>query len=481
MMKKVLIVGANGYVGVRLTYRLAEKGIKVIAFVRNLNRLKVPSHLQDKIEVIEGDLLQRISLNIIPDDIDCAYYFVHSLSSKNNKFFDLEAKSAENFVDRVSKTQCKKIVYLSGLSGKNPKSEHMKSRSQVGEILSGGLIPVVNLQAGIIIGSGSASFELMRDLVEKLPVMIAPRWINSKCQPIGISDVLYYLDELISVDITKNTIFEIGGPDKLSYKEMMKIFSEVRGLKRWFISVPVLTPRLSSLWLVLVTSSNLYLAKRLIESLRSDAICSNNDIEKMIPHKCLSYKETIGRAFDKIEQNHILSSWKDAVNKPGDNLLVDSYIQVPEFGCLNNIQIRNYTNAKEKILSKLWAIGGNNGWYYMNWAWRIRGVIDKLVGGVGLRRGRRSPKDLEAGDALDFWRVVKSNKETGELILYAEMKLPGEAWLSWDIKEIEGKVQIKQIATFRPKGLFGRIYWYSLWPVHLFIFKGLCNKIGRGD
>lgn len=480
-MEKVLIVGANGYVGARLCAQLAENGKQVVAFVRNKDRLKLPKHLRDKIEVVEGDLLQRKSLDIIPEDIDCVYYLVHSLASVYKNFAELEEKSARYFLDRIEKTKAKKIIYLSGLSAKGKKSEHMRSRHKVEEVLVEGSIPVVGIRAGIIIGSGSASFELIRDLVEKLPIMIAPRWINSKCQPIGIADVLFYLEQIGNLDIKENKRLDIGGPERLSYKEMMMGYARVRGLKRSIFTVPVLTPRLSSLWLVLVTSTNLYIAKRLIESLKSDAVCEDLSIGSLVPHQCLSYKEMLERAFDKIEQNNILSSWKDAVNKSSINLLVDSYIQVPEFGCKRDVQVRKYNRSKEEIIHRLWTIGGRNGWYYMDWAWSIRGVIDKFVGGVGLRRGRRSAEDLETGDALDFWRVIKSDKEKGKLVLYAEMKLPGEAWLSWTIKQKEdGKVQIKQIATFRPKGVLGRLYWYAMWPFHIFVFKGLCNKIGNG-
>jgi uncharacterized protein YbjT (DUF2867 family) len=479
MKKKVLIVGANGYIGVRLIHTLAEKGVDIVAFVRNKQRLKILKHLKDKVEIIEGDLLQRRSLDIIPDDIECAYYLVHSLTSKNEKFADLEEKSARYFLSKIEQTKAKKIVYLSGLSLEPSKSLHMQSRHKVGEILAGGKIPVVNFQAAIVIGSGSASFEIMRDLVEKLPIMIAPKWVVSKCQPIGIYDVLYYLEKIYDVECKKNVTYEIGGPDILTYKEMLLALAKIRGLKRWIFIVPVLTPRLSSLWLYFVTSTNLYLAKRLVESLKTDAVCKGNSIEKVIPHKCLSYEETLIKAFDKIEQNQILSSWKDALNQNAVNLLMDSYIDVPEFGCLKDIQIRNYKSCKKDVTEKLWSIGGDNGWFYMDWAWKIRGVIDKLVAGIGLRRGRRSPIDLKTGDALDFWRVLKADKENGELILYAEMKLPGEAWLSWKIDEDGSGVKITQIATFRPKGIFGRLYWYSLFPIHIFIFKGMCDKIGK--
>ena len=478
--KKVLVAGANGYVGSRLCYKLAEMGFTVIALVRNKQRFTVDADEYNNIEVIEADLLQKKSLDIIPNDIHCAFYLVHSLSAKEKKFYDLEEKSAVYFKERMEEIAAEKIVYLSGLSGDNPQSDHMRSRDRVGNVLASGKVPVVNFQAGIIIGSGSASFELMRDLVEKLPLMIAPRWVSSKCQPVGISDVLYYLESIIAVKVTKNRVYQIGGPDILSYKEMLLIFAKERGLKRFIFSVPVLTPHLSSLWLYFVTSTNLYLAKRLVKSLTGDAVCTDSSIQAILPHTCLSYQESIQRAFDKIEQNHIFSSWKDALNASGVLPSFDRHVQVPLHGCLKNIQRRSYSTSRDKVVAKLWSIGGKNGWYYMSWAWRIRGYVDKLFGGVGLRRGRRSPVDLKNGEALDFWRVIKSDKENGDLLLFAEMKLPGEAWLEWHIKEEGGAVYIDQTATFRPKGVLGRLYWYSLWPVHIFIFRGLCNQIGRG-
>lgn len=478
--QKVLVAGANGYVGSRLCYKLAEKGFRVIALVRNKERFTLHPKVHENIEVIECDLLQKRSLNIIPKDIVSAYYLVHSLSAEEKKFYELEEKSAIHFTQQMEEIGASKIIYLSGLSGDNPISDHMQSRDRVGKILAAGKVPVINFQAGIIIGSGSASFELMRDLVEKLPVMIAPRWVSSKCQSIGIEDVLYYLEHAIGLECKKNQVLQIGGPETFSYKEMLYILAEERGLKRWIFSVPVLTPRLSSHWLYFITSTNLYLAKRLVASLSGDAVCTNRDVDKVLPHKCLDYRKTIQRAFDKIEQNHVLSSWKDALNVSGAMPYFDQYMHAPEHGCLKNTQVLTYSTPRQVVLDKLWSIGGKNGWLYMDWAWKIRGFVDKLFGGVGLRRGRRSPTDLKNGEALDFWRVIKSDKENGKLLLYAEMRLPGEAWLGWEVKEKEGLVEINQVATFRPKGVLGRLYWYSLWPVHIFIFRGLCNKIGRG-
>lgn len=475
----MLVVGANGYVGSRLVNHLVEDGQRVVALVRSKDRFIYPDVIKDRIEVIECDLLDLKSLEKIPEDIKCAFYLVHSLSSSKEKFYDLEATSAHNFRERILKTEAKKIVYLSGLSVGDQKSEHMRSRHNVTEILGNSHIPLVTFKAGIVIGAGSASFELMRDLVEKVPLMIAPRWVSSKCQPIGIVDVLYYLTRVVDVPIDKDLDLEIGGPETLTYKEMLYRFAKMRGLKRLIISVPVLTPRLSSYWLYFVTSSNMFLAKRLIDSLKTDAICSHKEIDKILPHKCLSYEETLHRAFDKIEQNHVASSWKDALNYSRIKPHMDGYINVPEFGCLKDKQQESSKRSRNEVISKIWSIGGKNGWYYWNWAWRIRGLMDKAVGGVGLRRGRRNPTELENGDSLDFWRVIKSDKENGHLLLYAEMKVPGEAWLEWFVEDEDGQTKVRQIATFRPKGLAGRLYWYASFPFHLFIFKGLCRAVTR--
>lgn len=475
--KRVVIAGANGYVGSRLAYRLAEKGIEVIALVRNKQRFTIHTNIHKNIEVIECDFLDKASLEKIPTSISIAYYLVHSMSEKEKNFSELEERSVTNFLEAMRIRGPEKIVYLSGLSGKNAVSDHMKSRDKVGEILNAGPVPIINFQAGIIIGSGSASFEIIRDIVEKLPVMIAPKWVSSKCQPIGIFDVLYYLESIHDIGVESGT-YQIGGPDVLTYKQMLLIFAKIRHLKRWIISIPLLTPNLSSKWLYFVTSTNLYLAKRLVNSLTNDAVCTEFKINQILPHKCLSYEEAIKLAFDKIEQNHVLSSWKDALNQSSLNPRFDDYIHVPTHGCLKNIQIGIYHSTKKKVIDRLWAIGGKNGWYYMDWAWRIRGKIDKFAGGVGLRRGRKSPTELEKGGSLDFWRVIKSDKVEGHLLLYAEMKLPGEAWLEWKITEVNNLVQITQTATFRPKGVLGRLYWYALIPFHLFIFKGMCNKIG---
>lgn len=470
---KILLTGANGYIGKQLlTVLVNQEGHQVIALVRSKYRLKLPQQLADQIEVVEGDLTKPESLQKIPKDVDAAYYLVHSMSASAKGFQELEAASAQHFADWVKSSTAKQIIYLSGLSSDRNLSPHFRSRLRVEEILGESGIPLTILRAGIIIGSGSASFEIIRDLVEKLPVMIAPKWVKNRCQPIAIRDVLFYLVGVLDHPECMNQVFEVGGPNQLNYKQMLLEFAEVRNLKRWIITVPVLTPRLSSYWLYFVTSTNFALARSLVDSLKNEAVCSEDRIQKILPRDCLTYKEAIEKAFVMIEQNAIISSWKDALVSGVIHTQLKDFIEVPKDGCVKESLRRTFTN-REGVIRKIWSIGGKNGWYYMNWAWKLRGFVDKIFGGVGLDRGRRSPTELYAGDSLDFWRVLLADKENGHLLLYAEMLVPGEAWLEF---KIEGD-ELLQEATFRPRGVLGRFYWYALYPIHHFIFRGMLKQI----
>jgi len=469
---KVLITGAGGYIGTRLMHKLAESGHNIYALVRSARRLKIPAHLTN-ITPIEGDLLNPESLQNIPQDIDAAYFLVHSMGHAPKGFASLEETCAQNFCAAIEKTNAKQIIYLSGLGSDKAQSEHMKSRFHVEQILKNSSIPLTTLRAGIIIGSGSISFEIIRDLVEKLPLMVAPKWVNSKCQPIAIRDILYYLENVLGNAKCQDKTFDIGGPDILQYKDMLLQFAKCRSLKRHIITVPVLTPHLSSLWLFFITKANFSTTQALVNSLKYDAISNENSIHTILPHDCLSYEQAIQNAFEKIEQNAVLSSWKDAISGSRLKPHLTAYIEVPEHGCYQDKQTLAITHAREDAIEKLWSIGGKNGWFVMNWAWKLRGLIDRCVGGVGLRRGRTHPTELSPGDALDFWRVVAADKQKGYLLLYAEMRLPGEAWLEWKISENE----IHQTATFRPRGLLGRLYWYAMLPFHKPIFTGLIKSL----
>lgn len=470
---KILLTGATGYIGKRLLPVLVNSGHEVVCCVRDVKRLAIPPNLQSRIEIVQIDLLDKASLKNIPKDIDGAFYLVHSMSASSD-YLDLEKQSAINFRIAINQTNAQHVVYLSGIINESELSTHLASRKNVEIELAKGNYNFTTLRAGIIIGSGSASFEIMRDLVEKLPIMITPKWLNTKCQPIGISDVIHILSKTIFNPKTFNRDFDIGGPDILSYKEMLLEFANVRHLKRYILVVPVMTPKLSSYWLYFVTSTSYKLAVALVSSMKVEVVCRNNEINNILGITPISYRQALERAFSKIETNEVISSWKDAFISSDLNLNISAYINVPSHGCFKDIREKTISNPTECI-EKIWSIGGENGWYYANWLWRLRGGLDKLFGGVGLRRGRTSKNSLNTGDTLDFWRVLYANKQKGCLILYAEMKLPGEAWLEFRIEENK----LTQTATYRPRGLFGRLYWYAVLPFHAFIFKGMINEITK--
>ena len=470
---KILLTGATGYIGKRILPALVRDGHHIVCCVRDKSRFNPPKSLEANISVIEIDLLKIETLSRIPDDIDAAYYLVHSMSTSDD-YKKLEQESAINFREALLNKNVQQVIYLSGIVNEINLSKHLLSRKTVEDELEKGNYSLTCLRAGIIVGSGSASFEIMRDLVEKLPVMITPKWLLTKCQPIGISDVQTFLTMSLFNKETYNRNFDIGCDDILSYKEMLLAFAEVRNLKRLIITVPVLTPRLSSYWLYFVTSTSYKLARSLVESMKVEVVCRNNEINKILDVKPISYKEALRKAFETIENNEVVSSWKDSYSSSEIKMNTSEFISVPEYGCFKDSRNREIQNYKFSI-DKIWSIGGENGWYYGNWLWRIRGFLDKLFGGVGLRRGRTNKQTISVGDALDFWRVIYADKKEGRLLLFAEMKLPGEAWLEFKITDNK----IVQTATFRPLGLAGRLYWFSVYPFHGLIFKGMINKISQ--
>lgn len=472
---KILLTGANGYIGKRLLPLLAEQDHHIYCCVRDKSRFSPPASLADSITVLELDLSVPESLNAIPVDIDAAYYLVHSMSSSLD-YKKLEQKCAENFRNRISETDANHVIYLSGIANEEVLSEHLSSRKNVENELAKGTYHFTCFRAGIIVGSGSASFEIIRDLVEKLPVMITPKWLLTKCQPIGVSDVLSFLVKGLNNKKVFDQDFDIGSPDILTYKEMLLQFAEVRGLKRKIWTVPIMTPRLSSYWLYFVTSTSYNLATSLVDSMKVKVVCRDSRINKLLDIQPIRYKEAIQRAFNKIEENNIISSWKDSYISSGINFEISDFVRVPEYGTLQDKRKLAIHNRRFTI-DRIWGLGGDNGWYYGNFLWKIRGYLDKLVGGVGLRRGRTNPKTLNTGDALDFWRVLYANREEGRLLLLAEMKLPGEAWLEFKIENDH----LVQTATFRPKGLAGRLYWFLVYPFHGFIFKGMLNELTKSE
>lgn len=470
---KILLTGATGYIAQRLLPVLLENGHEVICSVRDKNRFNRRNQLTSNLSVIEADFLNTESLQQIPTDIDVAYYLIHSMSTQNGDFENLEGICATNFKNRIEQTNAKQVIYLSGISNADELSKHLSSRKNVETVLSGSKFALTTLRAGIIIGSGSASFEIIRDLVEKLPFMITPRWLKTKCQPIAIRNVVEFLIAVIGKTDTYDNIYDIGGPDVLSYKEMLLRFAKIRGLKRRIVIVPVMTPKISSYWLYFVTSTSFALAKNLVNSMKIEVICKPNNLASLLGIQLIDYDTSIQLAFDKIEQNQVLSSWKDAQTSDIFSKGISKLIEVPVNGCFKDIRTVTVANSNA-ALDKIWAIGGKTGWYYGNWLWETRGFFDQLAGGVGMRRGRKSETEIFSGDALDFWRVLIANKEEKRLLLYAEMKLPGEAWLEFKIDENN---TLTQTATFRPLGLMGRLYWYSVLPFHELIFKGMINKI----
>lgn len=476
---KVLLTGATGYIGKRLIPVLIQSGHEIIAVTRDRNRLNLPANQMEKIHVIEGDLLNSHSEIDFPESVDVAFYLVHSMSGSINKFYEQEAKSAENFVSLLNKTSVKQIIYLSGLGNDEKLSEHLSSRQNVEEILGSANAALTVLRAGIIIGSGSASFEIMRDLVEKLPVMIAPKWLTSLCQPIAVRNIVQYLTGVMLLEKAFDRTFDVGGEEVFTYKQMLLKFAKVRKLKRLIISVPVMTPRLSSYWLYFVTATSYKLAVNLVDSLKIDVVCENDDIRKLVPVEIIPYEEAINLAFERVEQNMVLSSWKNAVDGQLSNTHLDEFVKVPQYGCAKVVKKRPIVGDVERIKDNIWRIGGDHGWYYGTWLWRFRGFLDKMVGGVGLRRGRSNPDKINTGDALDFWRVIFAAEDRTRLLLYAEMRLPGEAWLEFTISQNDNKTELVQVATFRPRGVWGRLYWYLSWPFHLFIFPGMIRKIVR--
>ena len=468
---RILLTGATGYIGKRLLPVLLNKGHHVTCLVRDKQRCVFSESITKSIEIIEGDLLHNESLDTIPKDIDIAYYLVHSMSDSRD-YEEHEKTSAKNFREQLNKTTVKQVIYLSGIVNDQSLSKHLKSRLTVEEELAKGNYSLTTLRAGIIIGSGSASFEIIRDLVEKLPVMVAPRWLKTRCQPIAIKDVIKLLERSINNPDVFNNSFDIGGTEILTYKQMLLGYAKVRGLKRWILTVPVMTPNFSSYWLYFVTSTSYKLATSLVDSMRVEVIARDDKLTKLFNMQLLSYEESLQRAFIRIEQNEIISSWKDSFVSGQLFGQLSDFINVPKYGCYTDVRVME-APRKENAIEKIWRIGGKTGWYYGNWLWQLRGFMDKLAGGVGLRRGRTNEDSISAGDAIDFWRVIYANKTEGRLLLYAEMKLPGEAWLEFKFREN----QLIQTATFRPKGIWGRNYWYLVMPIHEFVFKGLISRI----
>ena len=472
--KKILVTGSSGYVGGRLVSKLLKKGYSVRVLVRN------PERINDKlwyneVDVFKGNVLDENSLVGALKDIDVAYYLIHSMEA-NKDFVKSDIIGASNFAKFANEEKIEKIIYLGGLARENAKlSSHLKSRIDTGKELSKYGVKVIEFRANVIVGSGSLSFEMIRNLTERIPIMICPQWVYTKTQPIAIANVLDYLLGALNVEISKATVIEIGGKDVLTYGEMIKKYAKIRGLKRYLVPVPVLTPKLSSYWVHWTTPLSANITKPLVEGLKNESVVRDKKARFMFPNiDLLSYNKAVEDAVLNLDKKSIETSWSDSLTSSnGNDNKVNSVMREGLIIETRKIQINS---SSENIFKTVSSIGGDNGWFYANFLWSLRGYLDLLFGGVGLRRGRRHPSNLKQGDALDFWRVEKIilNKL---LRLKAEMKLPGKAWLEYELVEDKNSINLFQRAYFMPTGLFGLIYWYSLYPLHKIIFKGLINAI----
>ena len=472
---RVLLTGANGYIGMRLLPLLVAAGHEVICCVRNPKRFFIPKELQQKTQVVKVDFLKEVNTSNFPTAIDVAYYLIHSMSSSTEDFDRMEAISAENFNTYMAFSKTKQVIYLSGIVNDNHLSKHLQSRKNVEQLLYNGPSAITVLRAGIIVGSGSSSFEIVRDLCEKLPLMITPKWVNTKTQPIGIRDVLKFLTGVFMNPKCFNQSFDIAGPNVITYKEMLLLYAKNRGLSLHIFTLPIMTPKLSSYWLFFVTSTSYKLAINLVDSMKVPVVAKDKKLQKILDFKPMTYMHALELAFIKIEQNQVVSSWKDSKVSGRFQKSLQKYVTVPQNGCLSDYKFTKVKDT-EKALYRIWSIGGNTGWYYGDWMWNIRGHLDKLVGGVGSRRGRTHEDRINSGDVIDFWRVLVADKDEKRLLLFAEMRLPGEAWLEF---RIDKNNVLHQTATFRPKGLLGRMYWFSLVPFHYFIFNGMLKRIAK--
>lgn len=432
---------------------------------------------RSEVEVVQGDVLDLDSLHAAMADCDAAFYLIHSMDDSGEDFKERDRSAAKNFADSADDAGLSRIVYLGGLGEGSDLSDHLASRQEVGEILASGPTPVTELRAAVIIGSGSVSFEMLRYLTEVLPVMVTPKWVRSVCQPIAIADVLRILTHAIEDTSGVSSIRRIGGPDRLTYEQMMRIYAEAAGLpRRLIIPVPVLSPKLSSHWVGLVTPLPTGVAKPLVESLRIEVTVDDNSYAEGVVGDLIDYREAVTRALEHSESLDVSTRWSDTADSAARALPGD-----PEWAGGSVLVDRQVVSSGAGPEDLYWAfarIGGTFGYYTMNWAWALRGLIDSLVGGVGLRRGRRHPQDIRQGEALDFWRVVEV--EAGRrLQLYAEMRLPGEAWLTFTAEPDGAGCRLEQKAVFVPRGLFGRLYWWAMLPFHVAIFRVMATRIAR--
>jgi len=470
---RILVTGATGYVGGRLRSRLESAGYRVRCMARRPETLE--SRVGPATEVVQGDVLRIDSLRQALHGVDIAYYLVHSMGA-GSEFEERDRRGAQNFAEAARAAGVRRIVYLGGLGGENGElSAHLRSRNEVGRILRESEVPTIEFRASIVLGSGSLSFEMIRSLVEKLPVMITPSWVQVRAQPIAIDDLLDYLLAALDYELRESCVFEIGGADQVSYGQLMREYARQRGLRRIMFPVPVLTPWLSSLWLGLVTPLYARIGRKLIESIRNSTVVENPSALAAFPVRPRGMSEAISAALRNEEREMAETRWYDAVSSAG---LSKGWAGTRFRNRIIDARSLELQLPPERAFAPIRRIGGRTGWYAYNWLWRLRGAMDLLVGGVGMRRGRPDDDSLRVGDALDFWRV-EAYEPNAHLRLSAEMKLPGRAWLEFEVTPTERGSTIRQTAVYDPVGLSGILYWYALYVVHRFVFAGMLQGIAR--
>lgn len=475
---RALVTGATGYIGGRLVPRLLEAGFGVRCMTRDSARLSLDPW-RDQVDVVQADALDLDALNRALEGCDVAYYLIHGMEAAEGRFPERDRRSAENFARAAESAGLKRIVYLGGLGSDDDElSPHLKSRHEVGHILASGTTPVTELRAAVIIGSGSVSFEMIRHLVEVLPVMMTPSWVLTRCQPIAIRNVLEILVAAVNDADEADRIYDIGGPDILTYQEMMQDYAEIAGLRRRpVVPIPLFSARLSPMLVGLITPLPNAMTRPLIASLLNDVVATRPAPPGFEPQNLLSYREAVSLALEVISQAAVETRWSDALRTPAVPLPGDPVWSGATME--SDLEVAVSSASVDDMWWAVTRIGGDVGYYAMNWAWALRGWFDQLIGGVGLRRGRRHPEELRPGESLDFFRVVDIRPEVPQLQLQAEMKVPGEAWLGWKVERAEGGSRLIQSAQFVPRGLLGRLYWWSLLPIHRPIFRLMARRMAR--